>query len=348
MHLHRPITVLLVSLIVAITGVDLAYADQPTCGQALVQASFKASLSAYQVTTTCSSVEAGFVNWISQGSYDTHTGIAREDVHVSIVNAFSATATTTVTCLSDPWLGPSFGAGKVSCTNGTVQEGGQVNDARFWLDWLRIGFSGSSLPNSTGFSYDRPALVAQRDAALKAQAEAVAALHKQNQHLRQGLQLGPAVIAPTVIAPLPDALFLQNNVVPIRIAALQGIVATSYLVRIEIRNAQGAWTVVTQIPVGAAEASSPSGYLGWGAPGNGKGAAMIAGSGTYRVSAQVATPQQTRWGEPVQFVVTSPNQAIRKGPKAIGPKIYPRGVEGHGGAEDDHKVDGPLEHDKTP
>jgi hypothetical protein len=45
---------------------------------------------------------------------------------------------------------------------------------------------------------------------------------------------------------------------------------------------------------------------------------MIAGPGTYRISAQVSAPRQTLWSLPVQFVVTSPSKAIQKAPKAFG------------------------------
>jgi hypothetical protein len=94
---------------------------------------------------------------------------------------------------------------------------------------------------------------------------------------------------------------------------------TGYLLRLESRNAQGLWTLVTNLPVGAAEAHSPSGYLGWGAPGPGRGANMIAGPGTYRVSTQVSSPRQTVWSQPVEFVVIAPNKAIQKAPKMFGP-----------------------------
>ena len=95
---------------------------------------------------------------------------------------------------------------------------------------------------------------------------------------------------------------------------------TSFNVNIEYRNAQSAWiTQVMNLPVSIADASAPAGYLGWGAPGNGKGAAMIAGPGTYRISPQVANPQRTLWSQPIEFSVTTPNKAIQKAPKAFGP-----------------------------
>jgi hypothetical protein len=300
-------------------GIDQAAAEQPAvnCGTPNIQATFKAALAGYHVTTSCSSAAVGFMNWSSQGAYDPHSGMAKEDVHVSLVNGFSATATTTLTCPSDPWLGHPFGAGKVACANGTFKTSGQVqgNEAQFWLDWLRNGFAGSSLPNSTGFNYSRPTLIAQRDAALKAEVQAAAGLQKQNQQLKQAVQPGPAIVAPTIVLPGANALFMQNQVVPIKLLPPQGTAATAFLVKLERRDSQGNWVIVTNLPLGVMEATSPSGYTGWGAPGNGKGPAMIAGPGTYRVSAQVSAPHQTRWSQPVEFVVITPNKAIQKGPK---------------------------------
>ena len=46
---------------------------------------------------------------------------------------------------------------------------------------------------------------------------------------------------------------------------------------------------------------------------------MIAGPGTYRVSAQVKLPRPTRWSQPAEFVVTAPSKAIQKAPKMFGP-----------------------------
>lgn len=319
MRSHWRSSVLLIASAMVIAGIDSATAEQPTinCGTPTIQATYKAALAAYQVTTSCSSASVGFVNWSSQGSYDPRTGLAKEDVHVSLINRFSATATTMLTCPSDPWLGPPLGAGKVACSSGTFKTSGQVqgHEAQFWLDWLRNGFAASSLPNSTGFNYNRPALIAQRDAALKAEAQAAAALQKQNQQLKQAVQPGPAVVAPTIVLPGANALFMQNTVVPIKLLPPQGTATASFLVKLERRDPQGNWAIVTNLPLGIAEATSPTGYTGWGAPGNGKGAAMIAGPGTYRVSAQVSAPHQTRWSQPVEFVVTTPNKAIQKGPK---------------------------------
>jgi hypothetical protein len=151
-----------------------------------------------------------------------------------------------------------------------------------------------------------------------AQTQPAAALARRNKNLQSGATKGPRVAVPAIQSPSPGALFLSNTSVPIKIAAPKGVAAAGYVVRLERRNAQGLWTLMTNLPVSVAEASSQSGYLGWGAPGNGRGAAMIAGPGTYRVSAQVASPRLTDWSPPVEFVVTAPNKTIQKAPKMFG------------------------------
>jgi hypothetical protein len=152
-----------------------------------------------------------------------------------------------------------------------------------------------------------------------AQTQPAAAQARTDKRLQMGAAQGPRAVIPTIQSPSPGARFLSNTSVPIKIVAPKGMAPTGYLVRLESRNAQGLWTLMTNLPVSAAEASSPSGYLGWGAPGNGRGAAMIAGPGTYRVSAQVSSPRLSEWSQSVEFVVTAPNKAIQKAPKMFGP-----------------------------
>ncbi len=129
-------------------------------------------------------------------------------------------------------------------------------------------------PLTADFAYDRHPLLPQRDAELKAEAAALAAAHhKEAQRLQQSATQKQMIVVPSIQTPATGSLFFINTSVPIKIVPPTGMAATSYLVRLEIKNAQGNWALVTNLPVSAAEASSPSGYLGWGAPGNGRGAA---------------------------------------------------------------------------
>lgn len=206
-------------------------------------------------------------------------------------------------CIEDPWLTHTKCEAE---TKREIMEPGQ--SLSLWLQAHFYPRLNQYNAFSATFNYDRTLLLAKRDADLKAQAR----------RLQQSTQKVP-LITPTILAPTTNALFFNGVAVPVKIAAPQGMSVTSFNVRIESRNAQGVWTVLTTLPVTMVEATSPSGYLGWGAPGNGKGAAMIALPGTYRVSAQVAYPKPTGWSSPVEFVVTTPNKAIQKAPKMFGP-----------------------------
>lgn len=326
---------LLVASAMALTGVDAVYADeQHQCFLESIQATYKAGTSTYRVEAGCRwYTTAGTLmlemHWSSQGTYDPRTGLAREDITIGLPKS-PATVTTTLSCPSDPWLGPSLEPGMVVCRNPTFQASGEARDINLsWFHYLLEGFYSTvqdksilnkkigPLPNSTGFQYTRADLIAQRDAVAKA--EAAAALQQQNKRLQMGAPRVQPITAPTILSPAPSALFLTNNSVPIRIAPPQGLAVTGYLVRVELRNAQGQWMLVTNLPVSAAEAHSPLGYLGWGAAGPGRGAMMIANPGTYHFSAQVSSPRQAVWSQPVEFVVTSPNKAIQKAPKMFEP-----------------------------
>ena len=118
----------------------------------------------------------------------------------------------------------------------------------------------------------------------------------------------------------PLHLYLSNTSVPIKIAPPQGMAAASFMVKLERRDNQGNWGIVTNLPVSVAEATSQAGNIGWGAPGNGRDPSrMVSLPGTYRISAQVAYPRQTGWSPPIEFVVTTPNKASQKAPKMFGP-----------------------------
>jgi len=166
---------------------------------------------------------------------------------------------------------------------------------------------------------DRQALVAS----LQAHTQAEAARQKQTQRLKQSVQPAPTLLdnlAPYVVSPTAGSLFMSMTTVPIKLAPPpRRMTVTAYLARIERMDAHGAWMIVTNLPIGAAQASAPSGYLGWGSGGsNGKSQSYIAMPGTYRISAQVSAPQPTGWSQPVEFVVNAPNKAIQRAPKMFG------------------------------
>lgn len=330
-----------VLVLLALALGELAHAEPveriTNCTMTSIQASFKAALSNYRVEANCETTQiteygSGTTTnitigwrWSSQGTYDPQQHVAREDVRVwDSASPSSAIATSTLSCPTDPWLGPSLGGGKVVCANPQFNSSGDVMGHYFYLAYLESGFRNSQLPNSTGFQYTRASLIMQRDAELKAEQEAIAAAaeaarQKQNKRLQQAVKPAPPVVAPAIVSPTANALFMQNAVVPIRLFPPQGMQVSGFMVKLERRDGNGNWVVVTTLPIGIGEATSPTGYTGWGAPGNGRDPSrMVSLPGSYRISAQVSSPRQTLWSAPVAFAVTSPQQSIQKAPKMFG------------------------------
>lgn len=293
-----------------------------------IQAKFTAAKSTYHMGGRCDQrlqyedhVEVIPIPWISEGAYAPGPGKVEETITMTGNPPYRGKIQTRLTCVEDPWLV----MGKAACTQPAFFSGGEAETLGYIISYLRGGFEQSLKPNTTGFSYDRAALVAQRPKDLVAEQQALAeaaeaARKQQNQRLQQAAQPGPAVIAPTVLSPAAGALYLQNNAVPIKLLPPPGMTATGFIVRLERRDGQGNWGLVTNLPVSAAEAGAPSGYLGWGTPGNGRDPSrMVSLPGTYRISAQVSLPRPTGWSMPIEFIVTTPNKAIQRAPKAFGP-----------------------------
>lgn len=345
MHSHWQISVLLLALAMTLAGVDAVYADeQHQCFFESIQATFTAETSTYRVEAGCmyyhpleGPVPAQRLptHWSSLGTYDSRTGLAREVV--SFKGNGSGTVTTTLSCPGDPWLNPSSLPGMIRCAKPTFETSEFFHFG--WPQFLREGFFSLSdrkvgpLPNSTGFPYNRASLIAQRDAALKAEAAAAAsALARTNKRIRQGAMKGPPVVAPTILLPTPGQRFLNQTAVPINLAPPQGLVTEVgldgkpvdtgrlYMMRLQRKDAAGNWVPHATFPVGAPQAESATGYTGFGA---GAPPTFLSSPGAWRLSAQISSPTQTRWSEWVEFVVmppvTTPNKAIQRAPKMFGP-----------------------------
>ncbi|MDF0644438.1 MAG: hypothetical protein P0111_10430 [Nitrospira sp.] len=337
---------LLVASAMAFAGVDTVYADeQHQCFFESIQATFTVETSTYRVEAGCmyyhpleGPVPAQRLrsHWSSVGTYDSRTGVAREDVTIKEYGD-GGTVTTTLSCPGDPWLNPSTLPGMVRCKNPTFETRG-VDPRIGWFQHLREGFYSISkmkvgpLPNSTGFPYNRASVIAQRDAALKAEAAAeAAALARTNKRIRQGVPKGPAVVFPTILLPTPGQRFLNQTAVPIKLAPPNGWGDTQvgldgkpvnsnrlYTVRLERKDATGNWVPHATLPVGAVQAESAAGYMGFGA-GAPPGGMTVAG--TWRLNAQMTSPLQTGWSNWVEFVVLAPpsKTQAQRAPKRFGP-----------------------------
>ena len=297
------------------------------CQLIRITGQFSSTGAKYQTAGQCLKYPTQLL-WTGQGAYDPKGGRAQEVVDLKGIPPYQDRLTIHVICSGDPWIDYKRGGlATLDCSNLTVQAQGEPTVVEPVLDILMGEVRRTSKPLSALYRdyvpYHLDQLRAHHDAELQAEAARAeaeaAALARTNMRLQQGATLQPAIVAPTIQMPAGGSLFLSNTSVPIKLAPPQGLAASAYLVRLETRNAQGLWTLVTDLQVNAAEASSPAGYLGWGASGNGKGPAMIAGPGTYRISAQVSAPLQTGWSQPVEFVVTAPSKAIQKAPKMFRP-----------------------------
>ena len=305
-------TMIILGLVVCLAGSELvALASSTTvdtsCKLEEISGTFTTGIANYFVVGTCL-IGTDRLSWTARVVYQDHR--FQEDLNVQQGSQLLVVYRSThyEPCEDDPWLT------LIPCRaihRNTFHPPGPNGSSLVLKLWVDTQFfprtEQSNRPFSSTFAHDRAPLLAKRDADLKAEAR----------RLKNSLKKVP-LIAPLILAPTANALFLSNTSVPIKIAPPQGMTVTSYMVRLENRTAQGAWIPVTNLPIAAAEASSPSGYLGWGTPGNGRSLQMIASPGTYRISAQVVSPRTTGWSNWVEFVVTTPNKAIKKAPKMFG------------------------------
>jgi hypothetical protein len=105
------------------------------------------------------------------------------------------------------------------------------------------------------------------------------------------------LFSPSISSPMEKENFVAQNPIPIKLAPPQGWNATSYMVNVEING------YPCNIPVGAAEAHSAAGYMEFGA---GKPPCFLAVPGSYRLRAQIDSPEQSGWSDWVEFRVLAP------------------------------------------
>ena len=300
-----------------------------------IHAKFTAAKSTYRMTGRCDQqlkyedhVEVIPIPWTSEGAYAPGQGKVAETIQLNGNPPLRGKIETRLGCVEDPWLV----MGKAACTQPVFSSTGDVQSLDYIVTYLRNGFEQTLKPNTTGFSYDRAALVAQRPRDLQAEQQALAetarlaqeAARKEAQQLQKKVQPGSTLLenlAPFVVSPTAGSHYLGMTTVPIKLAPPPGrVTVTLYTVKIERKNPGGTWALVTALPIGLAQASSPSGYLGWGAGGpDGRSLSLMASPGTYRITAQVSAPQQTGWSQPAEFVVMNTNKAIQRAPKTFGP-----------------------------
>lgn len=316
----------------------------PLCnlGNPDIVGTFTSTVARYSQTGSCTHVGSlglarGTYNYKVTGAYSNN--IAEETVEVlppAIHEPSHSYGTwfARYSCPADPWLTNDSSLNcSITATKdqsptdlGRPLRQGERTLSQELVVWrLRKPISANLLPE------ERAALAAKRDKDLWAETEAK---RRARQKLVGGLQLNEAFVkslAPVVLTPSRGQSFYNQTVVPIKLGPptvtdtsqvnisdpavkyTSSLTVSGYSVRIERKDASGRWVAQTTIPIGPAQAHSPSGYVGFGngAPPNG-----ITTPGAWRLSAQVSAPQQSGWSEWVDFHVLrppTPTNALKPG-----------------------------------
>ena len=282
------------------------------CGYTNVSGQFTAKLSSYYIYGAClhntSQIQ---VPWSATGKYEpaSAAGHTTEIITLTGPSPYRGTLTSTMECAGlrenqDPWLT------KVICGSFNLQPQGEFVAQKVLLDAIYKLMQSRGGPLTASFPYDRNALLAKRDTDLKAEAlqiQAALAAQKREQQLLQGAAQSQATsysaaLSPSVLGPVVGQQFYNRAPVAIKLAPPKGWNVTSYLVKLQRKDAAGKWFDHANIPVGAAEAQSPAGYTGFGA---GAPPAFLSLPGAWRLSAQVSYPKPTGWSDWREFYVVT-------------------------------------------
>jgi len=118
-----------------------------------------------------------------------------------------------------------------------------------------------------------------------------------------------AEVFPSVLSPIKGQNFVAQNPVPIKLAPPKGWTVTAYMVNVLINGYS------CNLPVGAAQAQSATGYTDFGA---GKPPCFSAIPGSYRLRAQVSSPKESGWSDWIDFTVRPPRFTA---PAGVGGKL---------------------------
>ena len=305
-------------------GEDLGPDYTFSCGYSNFTAYYKAKVSTYYFSGGCLQGTSKLqVPWSATGTYEPASGYTTEQINISGASPNRGSLQSTMTCAGlrenqDPWLT------KVICFSFNLTPQGEFVAQKLLLDAIYKEMQSRGGPLTASFPYDRNALLAKRDADLKAEAVALAKAEEEKRRaalLQQYATQKPspysAALSPTILAPTSGGVFYPQTPVPIRLAPPKGWSVTSYLVTIQRKNASGNWVVQTNLPIAAAQAQSAAGYTEFGAGGSGptKYPQSLTSPGGWRLNAQVSAPRQSGWSDWVEFSVTTPpSPTARKRP----------------------------------
>lgn len=249
---------------------------------------------------------------------------------------------TTYSCPSDPWLtvdGPPFNPEslRVKCRIVSRADNSPADayprkyqngkPLPTITDLFNVWRANKPMTSSVLMPAERQALAAKRDADLAEEKRRAVQRLKGDMPVKSPYR---NALSPSVLAPAAGQKFLNQSPVPIKLATPKGWVENQvtldgtpvntgriYMVRIERKDPGGNWVAHTTIPVGAVQAESPGGYLGFGA---GTPPGGITSPGLWRMSAQISSPLATGWSDWIEFAVMAPpsTNSLLKQPKAFG------------------------------
>ena len=298
-----------------------------SCGYSGLSAIYSAKSAKYYFTGACLQANTQInVPWTAEGGFDPATGDTKETIILNGPSSYRGTLRIYLSCAGlrenlDPWLT------SVKCTaspgGSPLNAQGEFVSRTNMLEDLKALILGRSGPLTSGFPYDRNALLAKRDSDLKAEAAAIAkaeADKRRAEEIRQAALQPKSYMGtfsyPTVLLPTRSQRFFAQSPVPIKLAPPQGWKATSYMISIQRSDNRGNWVAYgNPIPVSAADAQSAGGYTGFGAGGNGptKYPVLLTAPGYWRLNAQVSAPNQSAWSDWVEFTVTAPPPVAVRG-----------------------------------
>ena len=240
-------------------------------------------------------VELFRARWTAESGYNLQSKEAWETITLpapltdepSVSGRPYGRATSRRVCETDPWL--VFGNPK--CSAGGLETTGNLSEAAKRLNTAVGPFTKPYRDAQT------QALSDAHDLYLKRYAQAVTPT------TGQGKAVPKLFTLPEIVLPPAGSTQAPQTPMRIRVAAPKNDKVQSYLLQFEIRQANGAWVVATNVPVSAAEVEGPLGYSGWGWHQPGTGPAMTAVPGVYRLRAQATAPSPGEPGAWREFTV---------------------------------------------
>lgn len=276
-----------------------------SCGYTRLTGSFTAQKATYSAGGSCLQLNAPSpisVVWNAAGTYQEGTGLTEERIFLSGPLPYRGEIYFSMICTGlrsnfDPWLTK----GICSANKAPVVQG-EIATQKALVDSIYARVRESGYPLSATFTYDRNALLAQRDAELKAEAARVAQEQNRQAQILQGAkQPGgaySALLHPSVLAPTGGQVLAPQRPVSIKLAPPKGWNVAGYTINIQRKDPNGNWVTHTTIPIGAAQAHSTTGYTGFG---GGAPPAFLMLPGRWRLNAQASAPNKSGVSEWVEF-----------------------------------------------